>query len=289
MLNLADAAMGGAGAAPRDRPHHAPVVPAAEARGGAVRLHLAVGDRHRHLPGGGRVGRLAAGVAGGDSCASGCERSTSMRWPLVTIAAMLAIAFTTRYSGMDATLGLAFTRTGAVYPLFAALLGWLGVALTGSDTSSNAMFGSLQIVTATRLAESGVLPLDAGTGGDPAGGGQQHRRRDGQDDRRPEHRRRRRGDRAARAGRGDPAVRLLAQHRAGGAGRAAGAVPGVRLDGCDPVNPRASRSSSIVKPRRGGFAQRSADVAGPRTWYRHPGTGSVRAPLRKASASRLHE
>jgi lactate permease len=85
-----------------------------------------------------------------------------MRWPLATIAAMLAIAFTTRYSGMDATMGLAMTRTGAVYPLFAALLGWLGVALTGSDTASNAMFGGLQVVTATRLAESGVLPLEPG-------------------------------------------------------------------------------------------------------------------------------
>jgi lactate permease len=83
-----------------------------------------------------------------------------MRWPLVTIAAMLAIAFTMRFSGMDATMGLAMTRTGAVYPLFAALLGWLGVALTGSDTASNAMFGGLQVVTATRLAEDGVLPLD---------------------------------------------------------------------------------------------------------------------------------
>ena len=71
-----------------------------------------------------------------------------MRWPLFTIACMLAIAFTTRYSGMDATLGLAFTQTGWLYPLFAALLGWLGVALTGSDTSSNALFGSLQTITA---------------------------------------------------------------------------------------------------------------------------------------------
>jgi L-lactate permease len=60
-----------------------------------------------------------------------------MRIPLVTIAAMLAIAYTTRYSGLDATLGLAFTRTGVLYPFFAAMLGWLGVALTGSDTSSN--------------------------------------------------------------------------------------------------------------------------------------------------------
>jgi lactate permease len=82
-----------------------------------------------------------------------------MRWPLFTIACMLAIAFTTRYSGMDATLGLAFTKTGWLYPLFAALLGWLGVALTGSDTSSNALFGSLQTITARRLVDTGVLPL----------------------------------------------------------------------------------------------------------------------------------
>jgi lactate permease len=82
-----------------------------------------------------------------------------MRWPLFTIACMLAIAFTTRFSGMDATLGLAFTRTGWIYPLFAALLGWLGVALTGSDTSANALFGSLQTITARRLVADGVLPL----------------------------------------------------------------------------------------------------------------------------------
>jgi lactate permease len=82
-----------------------------------------------------------------------------MRWPLFTIACMLAIAYTTRYSGMDATLGLAFTRTGVLYPMFAALLGWLGVALTGSDTSSNALFGGLQTITATRLVNDGVLPL----------------------------------------------------------------------------------------------------------------------------------
>jgi len=85
----------------------------------------------------------------------------SVRWPLFTIACMLAIAFTTRYSGMDATLGLAFTRTGWLYPFFAPLLGWLGVALTGSDTSSNALFGSLQTITANRLVDNGVLALDA--------------------------------------------------------------------------------------------------------------------------------
>jgi lactate permease len=85
----------------------------------------------------------------------------AMRWPLFTIACMLAIAFTTRYSGMDATLGLTFTRTGRLYPVFAALLGWLGVALTGSDTSANALFGSLQTITAGQLVDQQVLPLGA--------------------------------------------------------------------------------------------------------------------------------
>ncbi|REK12065.1 MAG: L-lactate permease [Planctomycetota bacterium] len=74
-----------------------------------------------------------------------------MRWALATIACMLALAFVTKYSGSDATLGLAFTRTGWLYPFFAPMLGWLGVALTGSDTSSNALFGSLQRITAEQL------------------------------------------------------------------------------------------------------------------------------------------
>jgi lactate permease len=81
----------------------------------------------------------------------------SMRWPLFTISSMLAIAYVTRYSGMDATMGLTFTKTGGLFPFFAALLGWLGVALTGSDTSSNALFGSLQKITATQLHAAGVF------------------------------------------------------------------------------------------------------------------------------------
>jgi lactate permease len=80
-----------------------------------------------------------------------------VRWALATIASMLALAFTTKYSGADATLGLAFTRTGRFYPLFAPLLGWLGVALTGSDTSANALFGSLQRITAEQLRLNPVL------------------------------------------------------------------------------------------------------------------------------------
>jgi lactate permease len=80
-----------------------------------------------------------------------------MRWALLTIACMLAVAFTTKYCGSDATLGLAFTKTGPLYPFFAPLLGWLGVALTGSDTSSNALFGSLQRITAEQVGLNPTL------------------------------------------------------------------------------------------------------------------------------------
>jgi lactate permease len=88
-----------------------------------------------------------------------------LRWPLFIIAAMLAIAYTTRYSGTDGTLGLVFTKTGFAYPFFAAMLGWLGVAMTGSDTSSNALFGSLQKITAQKLGLSPVLICTANSTG----------------------------------------------------------------------------------------------------------------------------
>jgi len=84
---------------------------------------------------------------------------------LLTIAAMLALGYTTRYSGEDAILGLAFAHTGVVYPFFAAMLGWLGVALTGSDTSSNVLFGSLQRITANSLGLNPVLMAAANSSG----------------------------------------------------------------------------------------------------------------------------
>ncbi|MSQ60450.1 MAG: L-lactate permease [Betaproteobacteria bacterium] len=74
-----------------------------------------------------------------------------VRFSLLTIAAMLALGFVTRYSGTDATLGLAFAYTGMFYPFFGTMLGWLGVALTGSDTASNVLFGGLQRITAEQL------------------------------------------------------------------------------------------------------------------------------------------
>jgi lactate permease len=93
------------------------------------------------------------------------ENLRGLAAPLLTIAIMLALAFVTRYSGTDVTLGLALTRSGTMYPFFAALLGWLGVALTGSDTSSNAMFGSLQRVTAEQLGLDPLLICTANSTG----------------------------------------------------------------------------------------------------------------------------
>jgi L-lactate permease len=74
-----------------------------------------------------------------------------MKVPIPTIACMLGLSYVTKYAGMDATLGVAFAETGVLYPFFAAILGWLGVFLTGTDAGSNALFGSLQKITATEV------------------------------------------------------------------------------------------------------------------------------------------
>ena len=128
-----------------------------KAREGRLRFQLALDHGHGHLPGGRAVGLLAADRPARSSGASSARTLFRVRWALLTIACMLALAFVTKYSGADATLGLAFTHTGWLYPFFAPLLGWLGVALTGSDTSSNALFGSLQRITAEQLGLNPVL------------------------------------------------------------------------------------------------------------------------------------
>jgi lactate permease len=84
---------------------------------------------------------------------------------LITISAMLAIGTLTRLGGIDATLGLAFAATGVLYPFFGTLLGWLGVALTGSDTASNILFGNLQRITSEQLGLSSVLMAAANSSG----------------------------------------------------------------------------------------------------------------------------
>jgi len=115
---------------------------------------------------------LAALISGlvlgmtGDMWGQAIRRTASrMKYPLLTIGLVLGMGYVTKYSGMDAVMGLAFTRTGVLYPFFAAMLGWLGVALTGSDTSSNVMFGSMQKITAEQLHLSPVLIVTANSTG----------------------------------------------------------------------------------------------------------------------------
>jgi lactate permease len=88
-----------------------------------------------------------------------------MRFAVLAISGMLGLGFVTRYSGTDAVLGLAFTHTGWFFPFFGTFLGWLGVALTGSDTSSNALFGSLQRITAEQLHLDPILMTSANSAG----------------------------------------------------------------------------------------------------------------------------
>jgi lactate permease len=89
----------------------------------------------------------------------------STRFTLITIAALMSLGFITRFCGLDATLGLAFARTGVLYPFFGTLIGWLGTASTGSDTSSNVLFGSLQKLTAQQLGISPFVMAGANSGG----------------------------------------------------------------------------------------------------------------------------
>ena len=84
---------------------------------------------------------------------------------MVTIAAILELAFLMNYAGATVTLGLAFAATGVLFPFFSAMLGWLGVFLTGSDTSANALFGNLQVVTVGRLGLDAVLMAASNSSG----------------------------------------------------------------------------------------------------------------------------
>ena len=123
-----------------------------------------------------------------------------LRFAIIAMTCMLGLGYVTRYSGMDAVLGLAFTRTGWFFPFFGAFIGWLGVALTGSDTSSNVLFGGLQKITA---AAARPQPR-------PHGRHQLRRRRHGQNDRRTIHLHRHRRHQPGRPGRLHLPLRLLA-------------------------------------------------------------------------------
>ncbi|HVU26056.1 MAG TPA: L-lactate permease [Opitutus sp.] len=116
---------------------------------------------------------LLAGIVGGLALGLGPAKIAVLygrtvwrvRVSLLTIAVMLGLGFTTRYSGTDTTMGLALATTGVFYPFFAPLIGWLGVALTGSDTASNVLFGNLQKVTALQLGLPPILMAAANSSG----------------------------------------------------------------------------------------------------------------------------
>jgi lactate permease len=119
------------------------------------------------------TGIFVAAIVGG--LVMGCSFGTMLRiywrtlklvrFSLLTIACMLALGYVTRYSGTDAALGLAFAQTGVIYPFFGTLLGWLGVALTGSDTASNVLFGGLQKITAQQIGLDPILMAAANSSG----------------------------------------------------------------------------------------------------------------------------
>ncbi|MGA2863046.1 MAG: L-lactate permease [Verrucomicrobiota bacterium] len=111
------------------------------------------------------VAGLAMGLGPWELGKTYLEAVWRIRFSLLTIAAMLALGNVTKYSGADATLGLALARTGVLYPFFGTLLGWLGVALTGSDTASNVLFGSLQRITAEQAHLSPILMVAANSSG----------------------------------------------------------------------------------------------------------------------------
>lgn len=93
----------------------------------------------------------------------------TLKWPIVTIATILGFAYIMNFSGMAITLGYAVATTGVAFPFFAALLGWLGVFMTGSDTSTNALFGKLQAVTAEKIGIDPVIAMSANTCGGVCG------------------------------------------------------------------------------------------------------------------------
>ena len=108
---------------------------------------------------------LAMGLGPGALAKEFSKTVFSIRFTVLTIAGMMALGFVMRYCGLDATLGLAFARSGTLYPFFGTLIGWLGTATTGSDTASNVLFGNLQQMTAQQIGVSPVLMAGANSAG----------------------------------------------------------------------------------------------------------------------------
>jgi lactate permease len=108
---------------------------------------------------------LVLGVKPGQFLSAYKATHKQLALPMLTIASMLGLAFLMNYAGMTSTLGLALAATGPAFPFFSSILGWLGVFLTGSDTSANALFGNLQVVTANALGLNPVLTAATNSSG----------------------------------------------------------------------------------------------------------------------------
>ncbi len=143
----------------------APPVVAKEAAEGAVYVFNWLGATGTSLILVGIVSGLLLGLSFADLFRIFFGTLKRIRLSLLTITAMLGLGFTTRYSGLDATMGLAFASTGFLFPFFSPLLGWLGVALTGSDTSSNVLFGGLQKISAEQLGINPILTCASNSSG----------------------------------------------------------------------------------------------------------------------------
>ena len=141
-----------------------PVVPAPQLEPAEYTFNLLSATGTALLFAGGLAG-LGLGLKPGAMAALYWRTAQRVGVSLLTIALMLALGFTTRYSGTDSTMGLAFAATGVLFPFFSPLLGWMGVALTGSDTSSNVLFGNLQQVTAHQVGLSPILAAGANSSG----------------------------------------------------------------------------------------------------------------------------
>jgi lactate permease len=113
----------------------------------------------------GLVSGLLLGIRPGELASLFLRTLVRVRFSLLTIGAMLALGFTTRFAGSDATMGLAFASSGRLFAFFSPMLGWLGVALTGSDTASNVLFGNLQQITAQQIGMSPLLAAAANSSG----------------------------------------------------------------------------------------------------------------------------
>ena len=183
---------------------------------------------------------------------------------LITISAMLAIGTLTRLSGVDATLGLAFAATGVLYPFFGTLLGWLGVALTGSDTASNVLFGNLQKITSEQLGLSPIL-----MGAANSSGGVMGKMIDAQSIVVASTATNWYGHEGI-----DPALRVLALDRAGLPGRpardAAGLCLSVHGDGAEVAAPDLRTEIPAIARSRGSFVRHPPDFCPSRSgqWRR---------------------